>query len=268
MVQSGLQFLANGTTGSDIRLNWSGANLLSRTTHTVIWLAQYFQQTGYYANTWHTSNDGTWHASSYEMGAHPYPCDGTDSFGQANVGSSTTVHYMEMAGLGGQDLIAQPGAATLIVKDGRWYAQARKCEIISGTTLRHTVWADVLNAPNNVIQFESALGSLATPTTPAFIIGCSPWTSSNWAGAGSGYTNSECPGSIMRGIRQFAAGLAIADIQTEVAAIGNNTAASSAGQSSVWYINDNPTPSDVSDKSGAGHSPSWANANRPTLWTS
>ena len=34
----------------------------------------------------------------------------------------------------------------------------------------------------------------------------------------------------------------------------------------TWYINDNPTPTDVTDKSSAGHDPSWANSNRPTLW--
>jgi hypothetical protein len=70
----------------------------------------------------------------------------------------------------------------------------------------------------------------------------------------------------MRGIRQFNAALALADIQAEIAAIGNNAAASAAGQGATWYINDNPTPSDVTDKSGAGHNPVWANANRPTQW--
>lgn len=40
----------------------------------------------------------------------------------------------------------------------------------------------------------------------------------------------------------------------------------SANSITPWYVNLNPTPSDISDKSGAGHDPAWLNANRPTLW--
>ena len=45
-----------------------------------------------------------------------------------------------------------------------------------------------------------------------------------------------------------------------------NTPVTSAGMTSKWYSNLDPTPADVSDKSGAGHSPTWDNANRPTRW--
>jgi hypothetical protein len=40
-----------------------------------------------------------------------------------------------------------------------------------------------------------------------------------------------------------------------------------AGIASVWYMNESPTPLDITDKSSAGHTPAWANANRPALYT-
>jgi hypothetical protein len=239
-----------------------GANLLPRTRHTAIWKARYVQQTGYYAVTWHTSNDGAWHASTYEFGAHPYPTGGTpDSNGQSLDGGANggTTHYYEIAGLGASDFIASPGpGSTFPVVKGVWVTQARTCEVINGTTLRHTFWPDI-SQPTRFIRQEQPLANLATPTNPAFIFGCSPWTA-------SGGVNWETPGAVLRGFKLFSAALSIADITTE-ANSGVDSAVTSAGQTSVWYINENPTPTDVSDKSGAGHSPGWANGNRPLLYT-
>lgn len=48
---------------------------------------------------------------------------------------------------------------------------------------------------------------------------------------------------------------------------GGTPRRSTAGQASVWYINKNPTPTDVGDKSGVNHSPRWAAASRPGLFT-
>jgi hypothetical protein len=261
---SGLLFLANYAANSDIRLEWDGAILLPRTSHTAIWKARYFQQTGYYAVAWHTSNDGTWHGSTYEYGTHPYPCDGgVNSAGKATGGTSGsgTDHWFEIAGLGANDFIASPGPGTTteVIKDGSWLTQARTCEVVSGTTLRHRFYPDVVGAPGVYIQQEQALSGLATPTTPAFILGCSPWTV-------SGSTNSECPGCALSAIKLFDAALSIADITSE-AASGSDSPVTAAGIASVWYINNAPIPTDVTDKSGEGRHPTWANARRPTLWT-
>lgn len=268
--QSGLQFLANDVAGSDIRLNWGSANLLSRTAHTVIWKARYFQQTGYYAVIWHCQDDGNFNFSGmYEYGTHPYPSDATfDGNGQALVAPSGAKvdHWFEVAGLSGHDYIATPGGSSKQVVKGVWYTQARTCEIISGTTLRHKYWPDVVGDPSFSIQQEISLASLNSPASTMFLVGASPWTSSNFSGSGSGYTNSETPGAVIRGVKLFSAPLTISDIASE-ADSGISSPVTAAGISSVWYMNENPTPSDVSDKSGAGHSPSWANANRPTLWT-
>lgn len=270
--QTGLQFLANGVTGSDVRIHWNGANLPSRTSHTVIWKALYFQQTGYYADVWHCQNDGNFNFSGmYEYGTHPYPSDATfDSSGQANVAPSVDKleHWFEIAGLGGHDYISSAaGSSSKKVVKNIWYTHARTCEIVGGTVLRHRFWPDVVNDSTFVIEQNILLANLNSPSTTTFVVGCSPWTSSNFGGSGSGYTNSETPGSVIRSVKIFNTPLSTADIASE-AASGSNAAVTSAGIASVHYINENPTPSDVSDKSGAGHTPVYANLNRPTLWSS
>jgi hypothetical protein len=263
-----LIFPSNGVPGSDIRLVWSGAAMLPRRTHTVLWKAKHRQQLGYYATIWHTSNDGTWHASWFEYGTHAYPTTGTiDSTGQSTggTGSSGAVHFFEIAGLGASDFIASAGSsATYPLVADVWLTQARTAAIVSAngkTVVRHRFWPDVTKPTAFIEQdaLEAAVDqAAAAAVAPAFIIGCSPWTA-------TGSTNSETPSATLRGFALFSAALSIADIATESAS-ESNTPVTAAGKTSVWYENKNPTPSDVSDKSGAGHSPTWANANRPTLY--
>lgn len=246
--------------------------MVSRTDHTVIWKIRYDQQSGYYAVTWHAYNDGTFHFDQYEFGGHPFPCDGGyDSNGNATggTGGSGTVHYMELAGIpGGQDGIAVPmEPAFLIVKDGRWVTQARTCKIIGGTTLRHRIYPNIGGGGNVYIERSIPLADLPSPSAPAFYFGCSDWRANQPASG----QNDECPSGTLRGLKMFSDALSGADIATE-AASETNIPQTAAGIASVWYMNINPTPTDVSDKSGAGHSPNgpnsgWANANRPTLYT-
>jgi hypothetical protein len=266
-VTSGLTFPSNGAANSDIRLVWSGADLLSRTSHTVIWKANYVQQNGYYAVTWHSPNTGTWDGGDYSSGMHPFPCDGTfNSNGSAlgGTGSTGAVHYQEIAGSGApNDYIASPSSPgpqdSFLVTKGVWYTCARVIEIVGGTAIRYTFYPDVDNNPTKFIRQESTLASLTSPANPAFYIGASDWTA-------SGNTNSETPSGTLRYFKLFSAALSIADIQTE-AASNSDAPATSAGSAAKWYSNINPTPTDVTDKSSAGHSPAWANANRPTLYT-
>lgn len=265
---TGLQFLSNGVTGSDIRLNWVGANLLSRTAHTAIWKANYTQQAGYYALIWSTDNQASWVPQTYQYGTHPFPCDGTfDAGGLASNGTSNagTDHYHEIAGLPFWDYIATAGGTALQLVTGSWLTQARKCEVV-GSILRHTSYPDLVGNSSYSIVQDINLSDLSTPTTAAFVIGCSPWTSSNWAGSGSGYTNSETPSCTLRGIQLYSAGLSLAQIQARMDLAADASVVSN-DPGSLWYSNINPTPSDVTDKSGSGHTPAWANANRPTLWS-
>lgn len=271
VLQTGLIFPSNVAAGSDIRLVWDSANLLSRTAQTAIWKAKLVQQTGYYAWCWQTSNDGTWHASTYEVGNHPFPCDGTfDGNGQALGGTAGAgiVHYYETAGLGANDFIATAGGSAYLVTKGAWYTQARTIALVTvsapNDTIRHKFYPDVDGNPSFVITQDILASSLATPTTPAFIFGASPWRSG--LGGGGASATDEASSGTYRSLALFSAALSISDIATE-AGTDSNSAQTAAAIASVWYINKNPTPADVTDKSGAGHSPSWANANRPTQYT-
>lgn len=244
--------------------------MLSRTSHTAIWKANYFQQTGYYAVAWHSENTGSWPASRYQYGSHPYPASGSvDGTGQSTGGTgvSGTVHYHEMAGLGASDFLASPGGSSLIVVKGVWLTQARTCELIGGTTLRHTFWPDIVGHPDFAIVQEFASSELNSPGSPAFYFGASDWRA-GLGGAGSTSTD-ESPGCTLRGLMLFDAPLVLTDIEDEAANESSNAAVTAAGIASIWYCNKNPTPTDISDRQGqrSPHSPSWANTNRPTLYT-
>jgi hypothetical protein len=250
--------------GSDARLVWSGAAMLPRTSHTAIWQARYVQQNGYYAVAWHTSNDGTWHASLFEYGTHPYPTTGTvDASGQSTggTGSEGMDHFFEIAGLGASDFIASPGPGpTYPLSTEVWLTQARTAELV-GDEVRHRYWPDLADPDAFIEQSVAASGvadAEAIAVSPAFTIGGSPWT-------GDGTSNGESPAAVLRGFALFSMPLAIDDIVAE-ATSDMDAPVTTAGTASVWYINKNPTPDDVSDKSDAEHSPTWANDQRPALW--
>jgi hypothetical protein len=68
---------------------------------------------------------------------------------------------------------------------------------------------------------------------------------------------------ILRGIQTYSSKLGTGDINSEA----NAPMSTSAGSANVWYVNVNPTPSDISDKSGKGHNPAWVTSNKAALWT-
>ena len=276
IAQQGLIFPSNFASGSDIRIIFDGSNLLSRTSHTVIWQWNSLPGSdGYRAQTWHSHNTGSFAGDTYEFGAHPFPCDGNfDGNGQATggTGGSGSARYMEMAGLNALDHIANPMASSFPISEsspngGTIYTSARTVRV-SGANLVHRVYPDVINSPSNYIEITIATADLtAAGSTPAFYFGASDWRSG--LGGGGAGTNDETPGYMMRFFRLFSTALdasGTSDLVAE-ASVVNNDPATAAGASSIWYSNISPTPSDITDKSTAGHNPTWANANRPTLWT-
>ncbi len=270
--ETAIVFPANETANSDIRLMWTGANLLDRDDHTAIWRVRYDQQTGYYGSVWHTPLTYQWETSDenasnwYGFNCSPYPCDGAyNGIGQATgpTYGSGTVHYQEMAGIGSQDHIANPDGPFLVVKDGRWITQARTCQT-SGLNLIHRFYPDVHNAPDEYIEIIALRTNVyqydSNPSNAAFYIGASDWRRDT-PSAGQ---NDELPHGAWRGFRFFDAVLSWAEILQEANAIGDDTAASTTGLANTWYINDNPTVADTTDKSSASHDPIWDNTNRPS----
>lgn len=253
---SAMLFPTKGPSSANIQLLWQGADLLPRENHTAIWKINHTQMTGYYAVAWHTSHDGTWHASGYEYGTHPHPCDGTVlSSGQRAVGTSGSgeEHFFGVSGLGAFDYIASPGQqAAGQLEYGRWYTQARTAELINdGATVRHRYYIDLENDPDLFIQQDNS-ASWPTPVDPTFLFGSSPWATQ------------ECLGGMLTAIQLYDAALTAAEIVARMN-LETDAAVVAADPGSLFYCNVLPTPTDVTDKSGNGHHPSWVNANRPTL---
>ena len=90
------------------------------------------------------------------------------------------------------------------------------------------------------------------PPAPALTWGDAPWNPGRevWDG-------------ILGGFQIDSAKLSLADIRSEAL----DPLSSAAGSASIWYLNVDPTPEDISDKSGAGHDPAWVGSERPRRFT-
>lgn len=257
----------NNAANSDIALVWTGANFLSRTAHTVIWRYNPRQQNGYYAVAWHTPNDGVWDYGAYSYGTHPWPADDCTANGSGSGltgNSGSAVHCWEQAGMGhASDYVTSGTSPGYTVVADVWYTQIRRVRYGNscGTEYEHTFWPDWVNYPSRTIVTCNDSPITGAGSAPAFYFGGSDWSA-------TGSVSSETVAGKMRGFQLYSTGLSDADVATEAANQTSNTPRSSSGVSNVWYMNQNPIPTDITDQSGAGHTPVWRNANRPTQWDS
>ena len=204
------------------------------------------QHTGYYTTFFWGNDDGvgfidtfTWHnggADTY-YGMHPYP--------QGQTGSNGTVHNWEISA---DTLDIQNGLA---VKDA-WYTQAVRVWS-DGSGKHHEFYWDWPNtdAAHKVVHTSPSNLNNLNPPFPALTFGDAPWA-----------PGQELCSCTLRGIQIYSSLLSLADIQSELAAPQSTV----AGANSIWYLNANPTPTDISDKSGKGHHPAWVGNLRPTLY--
>lgn len=268
-----LNFPANNAANSDIRFLFSGANLPARKASTILWAScSNSSITGYVTHCFFSHNVGAFQADNYELGGHPYPANSAsvDGTGQSTDpgGGSGTTHYMEMAGLSARDQIAVPGSAVAATKDGAtWKRHALQTTLINGDTeVRHRYWPDVIGDSTNYFERIVSNTGFPSPSAPAFYWGTSDWRS----GSAGANTNDETPNGKLRAFCIVDSG-ALTNAQiAAISALNTDADVTSylSGQSlTPWFINMNPTHTDVSDKSGAGHSPSWANSNRPSTVT-
>lgn len=277
---SALNFTAqNGDANSDIRLLWSGANLLARAEHTAIWRYNPAQQTGYYALAWHSPNTGVWDDGAYSLGTHPYPAtdcvtntiSGSEGKETTGSGGSGTTHCWEIAGAGEPKDWLLPGSLAggtgYTVVKSKWYTQVRRSHLATSgecNGLYESLYIpDYDNHPTQVVRHcQASIGS--DQGAPAFYFGGSDWRN----GIPSAGQNDETSSGKLRGIQLYGVALSDADIAIEAANTNSNSPQTVAGILNVWYMNQNPIPSDVTDKSSAGHNPTWANASRPAQWDS
>ena len=234
---SGLDFPGSAATSGTIRFRFT--NPLPIYPATYIWQVFPRQQTGYYTTFfWGNDGDFGWggvYGTDTYYGAHPYPPNGA-------VG---TTHKWEIAAIGNDYLSSEN-----VVYD-RWYTQALRVSS-DGSGKHHEFYWDLPNTSRVIrVDLPADYGNI-NPPHPALTWGDAPWSPSN-----------EIMNGIIRGIQIYSTTLSVNDIVSE-----SNTPLSTApGTSNIWYLNLNPTPTDISDKSGQGHHPEWVGAERPRLWS-
>jgi hypothetical protein len=251
-----LATVTTSTSGSIYGLDFPGSAAVSTTMRfrflnplaiypaTYIWRAYPRHQDGYYTAFFWGNDDGngnwktfTWTSNDFAdsfYGAHPYP-----------QWPNGTTHHWEIA-------VEQDDFINGVVVYDRWYTQAlRVWSDADGK--HHEFYWDLPNtdASHRVTRISPTSYGNVNPPVPALTWGDAPWNPGNevWNG-------------MLRGIQIYSANLSVSDILSEV----NSPLSTTAGKASVWYMNLNPTPTDISDKSGAGHNPSWVGSERPLLW--
>ena len=205
---------------------------------------------------WH--NDGSFDLTKATWGFHPYPRDG---FYCTDGGKL----YWEIAFSSG-DAFDVPDDEITAFDTWRW--QVGRVWGTSGSEkYAEYVWDWLTGYNGSTIDTDYEINTVSAagwgdtnPSSPALMFGDAAWNTSN-----------EVYYGILRGIMIFATQLSDADVETVVqnAEAGGSTPWTACGANctnSVWYANINPTPTDIADDSGAGHNPSWENANRPALW--
>jgi len=247
--QSGLDFQGSASTTRTVRFRFTKP--LDMYPATYIWRAYPRQQSGYYTTFfWATGGTQFWwdggRGNSY-YGAHPYP---------QNPPTGNT-HYWEIATGFGGDFFGNP---PVTVAYNRWYTQALVAWN-TGSGKRTIFYYDLPDTSKAIDVTVSPLFGNKNPPTPALTWGDAPWIvpeNPNTHGQGK-----EAYKGILRGIQVYSTRLSLADILSEASSPLSTT----AGADNIWYLNLDPTPADISDKSGAGHHPEWVGSKRTRLWT-
>lgn len=234
---SGLDFQGSASTTGTVRFRFTNP-LLAIYPATYIWKLKPRQQNGYYT-TFFWGNDGPfyWGPSSPDTyyGAHPYPSPPPNG----------SAHKWEISVYGGDYQSSQDVVYNV------WYTQALRVWS-DGSGKHHEFYWDLPDTSKVIrVDVPSAYGSI-NPPSPALTFGDAPWNDSD-----------EIMNGVIRGIQIYSNVLTL----NEVLAESSNPLSTGTGASSVWYLNLNPTPSDISDTSGAGHHPAWVGPERPLLWT-
>ena len=195
------------------------------------------QEGGYWSGLFYAQWATRWDPTSRYFGSHPYP-----SNAESANSSGWGPWYWELS-ISGADVFEDDPTSPAygLVTYDRDYVQV--------TTVSGNAVTFYWDWPNRDRVIATTIGSRyqQTPTDPAIIIGAAPWK--------AGYENYS---GVIRGLQLYDALLTPDQIDRELATPGSVR--------TPWYLNLNPTPTDVSDKSGNGHHPGWANENRPGLW--
>lgn len=196
---------------------------------------------------------GSAYGTSY-YGAHPYPIPENAGNGKWSIAAAAN------------DLVTRDNGTSPYVTNNRWYSQAFVAQNIGGSTRQMRFYIDLPSiATSNRLTFTHTHGQ-DTPPQPALMFGQAP---DNGSGLSWGdLSRWEEQNAVIRGIQVYATALteaqavALSVFETDADVL----AYCAANGITPWYVNMNPTPTDVSDKSGNSRHPAWAGSARPTLW--
>src|SRR5437867_4161991 len=224
---TGLDFPGNVAVTTTMRFEFTSPFAAYPATY--IWRAYPREQAGYYTSFFHANNDSYFNNQLEYYGFHPYPEPPPPLVG---------IQKWEISVDGGNDITGDP-----VVFD-RWYLQV---VVVSKTisNTRHTYYWDWPDTTHKIV-WTGAL--YAAAPNPAIMVGDNPWN-----------PGEEVYDGVLRGFQFYDVALTPSEIAQEIAAPGSVRR--------PWYLNLNPTPTDISDKSGSGHDPLWVGNLRPTLWT-
>lgn len=212
---------------------------------TYIWWALPRRQAGYYTAFFWGNDDGKgtldtflWapgrDADSY-YGAHPYPVPPPHGI----------YHRWEISVLR-TDILN--GAVTY----DRWHLQAFRAWADRRGKHHEFYWDLPQTGPAHRVTYTACQSwGNRTPPVPALTWGDAPWAPGRevWHG-------------VLSGIRVYDQCLSLDEILAEA----QRPASTPRGAAALWYLNLEPTPGDINDKSGRGHHPHWVGDERPREW--
>jgi hypothetical protein len=196
-----------------------------------------------------------WEYSYY--GGHPYPYPD-----RTQATAKWEIAYLGGDMLGREQAGYNTDSTAPFVSWNQWYSQA-----YVAATSGHRFY---LNLPNGTGLWSiSASGNPATtPPSPIICMGqaADDGTGHSWGGMDRWEEANE----IIRGIQIYTSALTEARIVT-LSGLDTDSAVLAQCASygiTPWYLNMNPRPTDVLDKSGSGHHPTWEGTARPTEYVS
>jgi len=213
---------------------------------TYLWWALPRRQAGYYTAFFWGNDDGHGDLSTFEWvaageadsyyGAHPYPRPAPHG----------DRHRWEIS-------VEQQDFVGAEVEHGRWHRQALRVWGDASGKYHEFYWdLPHTDAEHRVVRKAPPEWGNRVPPAPALTWGDAPWAPGRevWNG-------------VLRGIQVYATRLSVGEILREA----HRPRSTAAGARHLWYLNLDPTPRDIADRSGRGHHPQWVGAERPRLWT-
>jgi hypothetical protein len=246
--QAGLDFPGSAATQGTIRFRFTSP--LAPYPATYIWKILPRSQASYYTTFFWGNDDGASDVSTFlwdggksntYYGAHPYPYPAPNIVPPEQVGP----RHWEIS-VSSMDVLS---AST--VDYDRWHSQALLVWADVRGLKHHVFYWDLPDTRKVIRHVEKAQYGELLPPKPTLTFGDAPWSPSKEILFGS-----------LRGIQIYSGKLSVPDVLMELKA----PLSTKPGSACIWYLNLNPTPEDISDKSGSGNDPEWVGEERPGLW--